>query len=555
MALTVNTNIASLSTQKNLNRASDNLSTSMMRLSSGLRINSAKDDAAGMQISNRLTSQINGLNVAIKNANDGISIAQTAEAAMGESTNILQRMRELSLQSANGSYSDGDRQALQEEFTALTGELNRIASSTTFGGRNLLDGSFQSTAFQVGSNANETISFGMRSVASTDLKGTHAAASATSAAINELSAEVTGKKLDLDKFVSSAAYPGGGAVAGTLTIAGTAITFVGGEDIDAAIGLINAQSGTTGVTAGKDGANLVLTSDATFAVVDTTTTIANGAPAQGLASGAQINVNGVDIDLATGDDMTAILTAINAETANTNVTASTVDGRLVLTSADGAAVTLKNGTNGTTSSGALDKLGLSAGTTAPKLTQDTSITINDVEVKFTKGSDMDSIIASINTASTGVSVSKNADGTIELFSDKDITLGDGSQGTGLAALGLTAASAGSPIKAIEMETNVASLSILDAKSAQESIQVLSGAIQMIDSQRAQLGALQNRFDTTINNAQAIAENSTSSRSRIQDVDFAAETAELTKQQTLQQASTAILAQANQLPSAVLKLLG
>src|SRR5690606_12810182 len=151
------------------------------------------------------------------------------------------------------------------------------------------------------------------------------------------------------------------------------------------------------------------------------------------------------------------------------------------------------------------------------------------------GSDMDSIIASINTASTGVSVSKNADGTIELFSDKDITLGDGSQGTGLAALGLTAASAGSPIKAIEMETNVASLSILDAKSAQESIQVLSGAIQMIDSQRAQLGALQNRFDTTINNAQAIAENSTSSRSRIQDVDFAAETAELTKQQTLQQA--------------------
>src|SRR5690606_5670211 len=188
-------------------------------------------------------------------------------------------MRELSLQSANGSYSDGDRQALQEEFTALTGELNRIASSTTFGGRNLLDGSFQSTAFQVGSNANETISFGMRSVASTDLKGTHAAASATSAAINELSAEVTGKKLDLDKFVSSAAYPGGGAVAGTLTIAGTAITFVGGEDIDAAIGLINAQSGTTGVTASKDGANLVLTSDATFTVVDAATTIANGAPA------------------------------------------------------------------------------------------------------------------------------------------------------------------------------------------------------------------------------------------------------------------------------------
>lgn len=149
MALSVNTNIASLSTQKNLNRASDNLSTSMQRLSSGLRINSAKDDAAGLQIANRLTSQINGLNVAVKNANDGISIAQTAEAAMGESTSILQRMRELALQSANGSYGDEDRASMQSEYSALTAELNRIAETTTFGSRNLLDGSFGTTAFQV----------------------------------------------------------------------------------------------------------------------------------------------------------------------------------------------------------------------------------------------------------------------------------------------------------------------------------------------------------------------------------------------------------------------
>ncbi|MCY4126733.1 MAG: flagellin, partial [Pseudomonas sp.] len=192
MALTVNTNITSLSVQKNLNRASEALGTSMSRLSSGLKINSAKDDAAGLQISNRLTSQIKGLSVAVKNANDGISIAQTAEGAMQESTSILQRMRELALQSANGSNSDDDRTSLQQEFTALSGELNRIASTTTFGGRNLLDGSFGSTAFQVGASANETISFSMKDVSATGLKGSYSEANVAGSVTN-LSASVVGK--------------------------------------------------------------------------------------------------------------------------------------------------------------------------------------------------------------------------------------------------------------------------------------------------------------------------------------------------------------------------
>ena len=143
MALSVNTNITSLGVQKNLNKASDALSQSMNRLSSGLKINSAKDDAAGMQIANRLNNQVKGLNVAISNANNGVSIAQTAEGAMQESTNTLQRLRELALQAANGDKSDADRVSLQQEFTAKVGELNRIASTTTFGGRNLLDGSFR----------------------------------------------------------------------------------------------------------------------------------------------------------------------------------------------------------------------------------------------------------------------------------------------------------------------------------------------------------------------------------------------------------------------------
>ncbi|MGF0236726.1 flagellin domain-containing protein [Rhodococcus sp. IEGM1300] len=152
MALTVNTNVTSLNVQKNLNKASDALSVSMTRLSSGLKINSAKDDAAGLQIATRMTSQIRGQTMAIKNANDGISIAQTAEGAMQEQTNILQRMRELAVQSRNDSNSSDDRDALNKEFTQMAAELSRIAGSTNLNGKNLLDGSASTMTFQVGSN-------------------------------------------------------------------------------------------------------------------------------------------------------------------------------------------------------------------------------------------------------------------------------------------------------------------------------------------------------------------------------------------------------------------
>ena len=152
MALTVNTNVSSLNAQRNLTRSGEGLATSMERLASGMRINSAKDDAAGLQISNRLTSQINGLAVAQRNANDGISMAQTAEGAMQESTSILQRMRELALQSANGSNSQVDRDALQKETAALKSELTRIAETTSFGNQQLLNGSLTAVSFQVGAN-------------------------------------------------------------------------------------------------------------------------------------------------------------------------------------------------------------------------------------------------------------------------------------------------------------------------------------------------------------------------------------------------------------------
>jgi flagellin len=681
MSLSVNTNITSMGVQKNLNKASDALSTSMSRLSSGLKINSAKDDAAGLQIANRLTSQIKGLSVAVKNANDGISIAQTAEGAMQESTSILQRMRELALQSSNGSNSEDDRTSLQQEFTSLSGELTRISSATTFGGRNLLDGSFSSTSFQVGANANETISFGMRSVSASDLKGSYNEA-AVSGSTNKLSAEVTGKAGAIGTGATVPSASGFNTVektlgadgAGTLTITGgAAIVLTAADTLESAIEKINAGAPSTVVGSKADG-KLVLTStagapiamsdngagatkgplqalglataaqtgsiavgantgtaqlgantvgttgdivingtavrvqstdtfeqvaskinastvntgvtakvtidaatgvgslgftsksDITFGRATDTTlsaTLALGTTASadktfatttGLPAAATIKVNDREILLGVGAKITDIVKQINdgagaagSNTALTGVTASaSADGRLILKSADGEDVKLENVT-----AGALDSLGLSSGTSKAKLTDNTSINVNGVEVKLNKGLDMAQVADAINSSSSGVTASVNAtSGTLEFVADEDIEIADGSGGTGLAALGLSAGTT----KSVTQESTVSDLSILDAASAQQAIQALDGAIQQIDSQRAQLGAVQNRFDSTVSNLNSIAQNSTAARGRVQDADFASETAELTKQQTLQQASTAILSQANQLPSAVMKLL-
>ncbi|RUT37358.1 flagellin [Pseudomonas sp. PAMC 29040] len=572
MALSVNTNVTSQTVQKNLNKAGDSLSTSMTRLSSGLKINSAKDDAAGMQIANRLTSQVKGMTVAIANANNGSSIAQTAEGAMQESTNILQRLRELALQSANGDKSADDRASLQQEFTAKVGELTRISSTTTFGGRNLLDGSFQNQSFQVGADANQTISFGMTDISATGLKGSFGEANATGG-ITQLAAKVTGGAIDLsgtttpNTLATAAAYATptadqvltfGGASTGSVTLTSAEDTAAKAAD------KINLSSGTTGITAKENAGKLELSSTAAFTVSSSiagnfataATASAAGTPVTGLAKDADINVNGTKISLTAGmklEGTGGVIETINAQTTaagKTGVTASAQDGRLVLTSQDGKAVSLTDQADTPEGKGALAQLGLAAGKTEAKLTADTSVTMNGVEVKFKKGDSMDSIVSSINSASTGVTASKNADNTLKLFSTKDITVGDGSAGTGLDSLGLTAKTTSSNT----VETSVASLSILSAEGAQQSIQALTGAIQQIDTQRSELGAVQNRFDSTVSNLQSISENSTAARGRVQDTDFASEAAELTKQQTLQQAATAILSQANQLPSAVMKLL-
>ncbi|QUW68110.1 flagellin [Pseudomonas synxantha] len=569
MALSVNTNITSLGVQKNLNKASDALSQSMNRLSSGLKINSAKDDAAGMQIANRLNNQVKGLNVAIANANNGVSIAQTAEGAMQESTNTLQRLRELALQAANGDKSDADRVSLQQEFTAKVGELNRIASTTTFGGRNLLDGSFQNVAFQIGANANETISFGMTDISSTALKGNYKEAAVDSVALAGLSATSVGSNIGGMKATVAATPPGAVTAGLKFSLNGEEITLTGGTD--AALGGaalaadINKVSAKTGVTAAADAAGKVtLTSKSDIVIADDATTpgtLTNiGLPAASpvvavavdkdtvMGAVGGVSVNGTEVKWGAADTIETVLGKLKDE-AGAGATATFAEGRVTLTSGEGKDIKLAN-----TVSGSLSQLGLSAGTSQAKLKEDTSIDVNGVEVKFKKGDTADAIVASINSASTGVQASKNANGTLNLFADKDITIKDGSAGTGLKALGLEDVAKAGTKTAVTMETSVSDLNILSAASSQQAIQALDDAMQQIDSQRSQLGAVQNRFASTVANLQSISQNSSAAKGRVEDADFASEAAELTKQQTLQQASTAILSQANQLPSSVLKLL-
>ena len=575
MALSVNTNVTSLTVQKNLNKAGDALSTSMTRLSSGLKINSAKDDAAGLQMANRLTSQTKGMTVAINNANNGSSIAQTAEGAMQESTNILQRLRELALQSANGDKSDADRASLQQEFTAKTGELTRIAQTTTFGGRNILDGSFQNVGFQVGADANQTITFGMGDISATALKGSSSEATVAGAA-TKLSASVTGNPVTLPggtpavpgtNYVrTGATFAAPTGAAGALSINGTDVVIAQNSTIDQAMKAINdAAVGDVKASLNTAGDALVLTSASAITIGTNTDGLGASTEVAGtaavpagpgkLAADTSININGQEVAFKKDDDMAAVAKAINdANTASkTGVSAAlNSDGRLQLTSSDGKAIKLANGDAATGGSGALAKVGLSTGSTDAKLGAATSLILNGTEVKFNSGSTLADVVSSINSASTGVTASLDKDGGLKLFSTKDITIADGSAGTGLSTLGLT--DAAKSTTAVKTESSVADLSILKADDAQKTIQALGDAIAQIDTQRAALGAVQNRFDSTVANLQSISENSTAALGRVQDTDFASEAAQLTKQQTLQQASTAILSQANQLPSAVMKLL-
>ena len=376
MPSVINTNIASLNTQRNLNASQSALSTSIQRLSTGLRVNSAKDDAAGLAIAERMSSQVRGLNVAARNANDGVSLAQTAEGSLGKIGDMVQRMRELAVQSSNATNSGTDRAALQTEVSQLKQEIDRVATSTTFNGTKLLDGSFTAAKFQVGADAGESIT--VSSITNAQLAGmgvVNRAATQSSTAITDLTATVAGN-LTVN-----------GTDIGVLAAAGTTQ-----ERQAQVVDAINRISTTTGVGAFFDAAN--------------------------------------------------------------NVIALTSSATITLTGAAGA------------------KVGF------------------------------------------------------------------------VAADSATAAAS----------ANMASLDISSYGGAQLAIQQADAALSQINGARANLGAVQSRFESAIANIQIASENSTAARSRIMDTDFAAETAAMTRAQILQQAGNAMLSQANQLPQQVLSLL-
>ncbi|AGV17198.1 MULTISPECIES: flagellin [Vibrio] len=376
MAINVNTNVSAMTAQRYLNQAADGQQKSMERLSSGYKINSAKDDAAGLQISNRLNAQSRGLDMAVKNANDGISIAQVAEGAMNESTNILQRMRDLSLQSANGSNSKAERVAIQEEVTALNDELNRIAETTSFGGNKLLNGTYGTQSFQIGADSGEAVMLSMGNLRSD-----------TSA--------MGGK--------SYAAEEGKDA------------SWTVGEKTEFKMSYTNKQ--------GEE--------------------------------------KELSISAKQGDDIEQLATYINGQ--NDDVKASVgEDGKL-------------------------------------------------------------QVFASSQKVEGDVEFSGNLADEIGFGGPKDVTVKD--------------------------------IDVTTVAGSQEAVAVIDGALKSVDSQRASLGAFQNRFNHAISNLDNINENVNASKSRIKDTDYAKETTAMTKSQILQQASTSILAQAKQSPSAALSLLG
>lgn len=471
--LTISTNVASLNTQRSLMKNSSALSQSFQRLSSGMRINSAKDDAAGLAISNRLTSQIRGLNQSVRNASDGISLAQTAESALGETENMLQRIRELAVQAANDTYTATDRAAIQVEVDQLLSEVDRIATQTEFNGRRLLDGSFNAMKFHVGAYADQNISYSIDSARSFALG---AVAQQTSATVG--SSAITAGELSLNGYTVRTSA----ATDDTLSSTGNAASAV------AKAAAINSSTADHGVTATVNA-----------------TSVSVGAVTAGSYASGDLLINGVDVGAVTvtaADGDFALRNAINAVSDRTGVLASfDTSNNLVLTAGDGRNIDVAGA----------NAQGAAAG-----------------------------VLAASPVGTTY--------GTITLQADDSFTIG-----------GATPANAGlsAYVGTVSVNTavNVSTVDLGTQGGANDAISLLDTAIRQVSTQQANLGSILSRMDAAVSNLSAASENISAARSRIQDADFAAETAEFSKNQILQQASTAMLAQANVSNQTALQLIG
>ena len=486
MPQVINTNIMSLNSQRNLNASQEALQTSLQRLSSGLRINSAKDDAAGLAISERFTSQIRGLNQAVRNANDGISLSQTAEGALAEAGNILQRIRELSVQSANATNSASDRQALQSEVGQLVSELDRIATNTEFNGQKILDGTFGTAIFQVGANANQTIQATTNNFRTNQYGNYRVTGQATSAGPQARNAQ--GDNLIINGSLGSI----------TLDIGA-------GDSAKATAELVTSKSNVTGVKAfARTEVNISFDAAGSYTL--------NVASDNEDLQAISFSLQGTEGN----DGLSGAVTAFNDLSHKTGVTARISD--------DGQSVVLLNATGNNIN-----------------LSDTTNANAGNVMVGGKTGADGTQVGGTVIAANQAVDVAV-VTGQVVFDSDKSFGI------IGTAGATITNAQEASDLM------GVSQLDVSQVASANEALAIVDAALSTVNGQRAKFGAIQSRFGSTISNLQTNSENLSAARSRVRDADFAMETAELTRAQILQQAGTAMLAQANVAPQNVLTLL-
>lgn len=575
MTLVINTNVASLNSQRQLMNSGNALDQATERLSSGKRINSAKDDAAGLAISNRMTSQVRGLDQAIRNANDGVSLVQTAEGALQEVTNILQRMRELSIQSANGIYADDDRKSLNAETIQLKLELDRISSSTSFNGQNLLDGTLRSTKLQIGSEANQIIDVSVPSFTTSALGGSSGdivgePAATGLAALNLLTAGdliindtaiadlTTGTTLSNTLALMNASLDGKGAVASARTEVRAANT---------GSGILVAGSSSLTLTV-VDGNN----NTQSYVITDTTS-LKHLVEKINTETGVQATLNDAGKLVLSRDDALSI--TINDTSLNNSASGladATTNFSLVLTdtSADKRGVKIEAGTITQAEMLALgvdmqdnDKnlQGVTVGAGLSALKKG-DLMINGVEINAmalpgpTAAANLAVLIQKINeqSAATGVVVFPGAG--VSNLGMRSVSGAEISIKYGDTAVAATVASQVGlqERNASEGSGSISSVDISTVDGAQKAIGIIDVAIEQVNETRSRLGAVNNRLEFTVSNLANISEKTSAARSRIVDADFAAETAALSRSQVLQQASTAMLAQSNARPKEVLSLL-
>ena len=482
MAIYLNTNIVSMMAQQNLNNSQTQMATAIQQLSSGLSINSAKDNAAGYAIATVMGSQLGGYAQATRNANDAISLAQTASGAMQSIINNLQTMRSLAVQSANSTYSNANRASMNAEVQQLSSEIQRVAMSTKFNGVNLLDGTFTAQSFQIGANntANSVIQLsGISSMQTSQLGSAGSSYQAT----------VTGT-------ATTAALTAGALTLNGIQVGASVAGAAPGQTADSAYSIanaINAVSSSSGVTATANATTVTGTTATAFAGVAAGKFSINGVSVGAVAAGA--NAAGE------GANTAAAINVISAQTGVT-ATANATTGAVTLTAADGRDIALTQ--NGTYATLAADT-GLAVGPT------NGTVTLN-------------------STGSAG------------------IVLSGGTPADAGFTAGTTAATTTSSVNSI------AAMNVSTQANAQQAITTIDGAINTVLQVQGLLGAVQNRLTSVVSNLATSTQNLTAAQSQIQSTDFAAVTATLTRTQILQQAGTAMLAQANAMPNAVLTLL-